>query len=70
MHDVVRPRVLLTNIADWKAVIEVHAEYFKDIRPVDMIMQTSRFANPEWLVEFKADAVMSDQTPVEKAGPG
>ncbi len=65
MQDVVRTRVLLTNIEDWKAVIDVRAEYFKNIRPVDTILQVSRFVNPEWLVEFEADAVVSDQTPVE-----
>ena len=63
MHDVVRTRVLLTNIDDWKAVIDVRAEYFKDIRPVDTIMQVSRFVNPEWLVEFEVDAVVSSQAP-------
>ena len=47
MQDVVRTRVLLTNIEDWKKVIEVRTEYFKDIRPVDTIMQVSRFVNPE-----------------------
>jgi enamine deaminase RidA (YjgF/YER057c/UK114 family) len=60
MNDVVRTRVILTNIDDWKSVIEVRAEYFKDIRPVDTIMQVTRFVNPEWLVEFEADAVVSD----------
>ena len=60
MEDVVRTRVLLTNIDDWKKVIEVRAEYFKDIRPVDTIIEVSQFVNPEWLVEFEADAVVSD----------
>ena len=69
MEDVVRTRVLLTNIEDWKKVIEVRAEYFKDIRPVDTIMQVSRFVNPEWLVEFEADAIVSDGTAPETVGP-
>lgn len=69
MEDVVRTRVILTNIDDWKTVIDVRAEYFKDIRPVDTIMQVSRFVNPEWLVEFEADAVVSDGSKVETVGP-
>jgi len=69
MEDVVRTRVLLTNIEDWKKVIEVRAEYFKEIRPVDTIMQVSHFVNPEWLVEFEADAVVSDGHPPEIVGP-
>jgi enamine deaminase RidA (YjgF/YER057c/UK114 family) len=58
LEDVVRTRVLLTNIDDWKAVIDVRAEYFREIRPVDTIMQVGRFVNPEWLVEFEVDAVI------------
>ncbi len=69
MKDVVRTRVILTNIDDWKQVIDVRAEYFKDIRPVDTIMQISRFVNPEWLVEFEVDAVVSDGTKPEMVGP-
>lgn len=68
MEDVVRTRVILTNIDDWKKVIDVRAEYFKEIRPVDTIMQVSRFVNPEWLVEFEADAVISDGTEPETVG--
>ena len=67
--DVVRTRVILTNIDDWKKVIEVRAEYFRDIRPVDTIMQVSRFVNPEWLVEIEADAVVSDGSAPETVGP-
>lgn len=58
LYDVVRTRVLLTNIEDWEAVIRVRAEYFADIRPVDTIMQVTRFVNQEWLVEFEVDAVV------------
>ena len=69
IEDVVRTRVLLTNIDDWKKVIEVRAEYFGKIRPVDTIIQVSRFVNPEWLVEFEADAVVSDGTEPTTIGP-
>ena len=60
LHDVVRTRVILTRIEDWKDVIKVRAEYFKDVKPVDTIMQVTRFINPEWLVELEADAIISD----------
>jgi len=60
LDDVVRTRVLLTNIDDWKAVIDVRAEYFRAIKPVDTIMQVGRFVNPEWLVEFEVDAVIRE----------
>lgn len=61
LHDVVGTRVLLTRIEDWETVIQVRAEYFRDVRPVDTIMQVARFVNPEWLVELEADAVVAEE---------
>ena len=58
LQHVVRTRVILTNIDDWKAAVDVRKQYFRDIRPVDTIMAIDRFVNPEWLVEFEADAVI------------
>jgi enamine deaminase RidA (YjgF/YER057c/UK114 family) len=58
MGQVVRTRILLTRIEDWRAVAAVHGEFFRDIRPVNTIMQVSRFIDPEWLVEIEADAVV------------
>jgi enamine deaminase RidA (YjgF/YER057c/UK114 family) len=60
LEDVVRTRVLLTDISNWKSAIDVRKEYFRDVRPVDTIMAVSGFVNPEWLVEFEADAVIAD----------
>ena len=60
LRDVVRTRILLTRIDDWQAVAGVHGEFFRDIRPVNTIMQVSRFIDPDWLVEIEADAVLDD----------
>lgn len=60
LRHVVRTRILLTRIEDWEAVAEVHGEIFRDIRPVNTIMQISRFIDPEWLVEIEADAMIDD----------
>jgi enamine deaminase RidA (YjgF/YER057c/UK114 family) len=57
--DVVRTRTLLTRIEDWEAVARVHGEVFGAIRPANTIMQVVRFIDPEWLVEFEADAVVT-----------
>ncbi len=59
-QDVVRTRIILTNIEDWKSVIDVRAKYCREAKPVDTIMQVTRFVNPEWLVEVEADAVVSE----------
>jgi len=58
MRDVVRTRILLTRIDDWQTVAAVHGEFFRDIRPVNTIMQISRFIDPDWLIEIEADAVV------------
>lgn len=60
LRDVVRTRILLTRIDDWQAVADVHGEFFRNIRPVNTIMQISRFIDPEWLVEIEADAVVDE----------
>lgn len=60
LDHVVRTRTLLTRIDDWQAVAAVHGEFFGAIRPANTIMQVSRFIAPDWLVEFEADAVVSE----------
>ena len=58
LQDVVRTRMLLTRIEDWKEIAKVRGEYFKDILPVDTIVEVSRFINPDWLIEIEVDAVV------------
>ena len=58
LEDVIRTRILLTRIEDWRAVAEVHGEFFRAIRPVNTIMQVARFIDPAWLVETEVDAVV------------
>jgi enamine deaminase RidA (YjgF/YER057c/UK114 family) len=57
--DVVRTRVILTHIDDWKEVIDVRARFCREAKPVDTIMQVTRFVNPEWRVEIEADAIVA-----------
>jgi enamine deaminase RidA (YjgF/YER057c/UK114 family) len=58
LSDVIRTRILLTRIEDWRAVAEVHGELFRDIRPVNTVLQVSRFIDSDWLVEIEVDAVV------------
>ncbi|GMG82205.1 RidA family protein [Paralimibaculum aggregatum] len=57
---VVRTRLILTDIEDWKAVVAVRARFCREAKPVDTIMAVSRFVNPDWLVEIEVDAVLHD----------
>lgn len=60
LQDIVRTRVILTDIENWKNAIEARKLYCLDARPVDTIMAINRFVNPEWLVEIEVDAVVPD----------
>ena len=57
ISDVVRTRIFLTQIDDWKAVGQVHGEFFKGVRPAATFVQVTRLIDPDWLVEVEADAV-------------
>ena len=59
LEDIVRTRVILTDIDLWKDAIEARKAFCKDARPVDTIMAVNRFVNPEWLVEIEVDAVVA-----------
>lgn len=60
LADVIRTRILLTRIDDWKAVAAVHGEFFRDVRPANTIVQVARLIDPDWLLETEMDAVALD----------
>jgi enamine deaminase RidA (YjgF/YER057c/UK114 family) len=61
LQQVVRTRTLLVRIEDWEAVAAVHGEFFGQIRPANTTIEVSRFIDPEWLVEFEADAIVDNE---------
>ena len=58
LDDVVRTRVMLTDITTWKDAARAHGEVFSEIRPACTFVEVSRFIDSEWLVELEADAVV------------
>lgn len=60
MEDVIRTRIILTDIAHWEDAARAHAEVFRDIRPVTTVMAVGAFVNPDWLVEIEAEAIVAD----------
>lgn len=58
LSDVVRTRIMLVDLSDWKEVAQVRGALFKDILPVDTVVEVSGFINPEWLIEIEVDAVV------------
>jgi len=59
LKDVVRTRIYLTDIGRWQEVARAHREAFGDVRPASSLLEISRLAEPEMLVEIEAVAVVS-----------
>jgi len=60
LEQVVRTRVMLTDIDTWREAARAHGECFGAIRPACTFVAVSRFIDPDWLVEVEADCVVED----------
>jgi reactive intermediate/imine deaminase len=58
LRDVVRTRVYLTDISRWVEAARAHREAFAEVRPASSMVEVSRLASPEMLVEIEAVAVV------------
>ena len=59
MEDVIRTRVMLTDITRWRDAARAHGEAFGAIRPASTFVGVARLIDPEWLVEIEADCVQA-----------
>ena len=53
--DVIRTRIMLTDIGRWKEAAP--AQVLRRDRPVSTFVQIAGFIDPEWLVKTEADCV-------------
>ena len=58
LNDVVCTRTYLVDIDTQDDFARAHHEAFGDIRPASTLVEVSRLASPEMLVEIEADAVI------------
>ena len=59
LDDVIRTRIMLTDISSWEEAAKAHGEFFSNIRPACTFVEVSRFIKEDWLVEIEADCVVS-----------
>ena len=57
LTNVVRTRMFVTNIEEWKSIGKAHAESFKGIQPASTMVEVKRLIQPELLVEIEANAI-------------
>lgn len=58
LTDVVRTRIMVTDMAYWEDVGRAHGEVFREVRPASSLFEVTRLVHDEWLVEIEADAVV------------
>jgi enamine deaminase RidA (YjgF/YER057c/UK114 family) len=56
--DVIRTRVMLTEIDSWREAARAHGEIFSSHRPACTFIEVARFIDPGWLVEVEMDCVV------------
>ena len=69
MHQVIRTRMFVTDMARFADVARAHKEFFADSPPASTVVEVRRLANPDMMIEIEADAyagTANSQTAVTK----
>ena len=61
LEHVVRTRMFVTDIDQWKEIARAHQEAFGEITPATSMVEVSRLIGPGMLVEIEADALIDDE---------
>jgi enamine deaminase RidA (YjgF/YER057c/UK114 family) len=60
MSDVVRTRMYVVDISQWKEIGRAHGEFFGEILPASTMVEVSGLVDPEMLVEIEAEAILME----------
>jgi len=55
LQNVIRTRVMLTDMSRWEEAARAHGEVFATVKPACTFVEVKGFINREWLVELEAD---------------
>jgi enamine deaminase RidA (YjgF/YER057c/UK114 family) len=58
LKNVIRTRVMLTDISAWEEAARAHGEFFSEVRPACTFAGVKEFIRKDWLVETEADCVL------------
>lgn len=59
LTDVVRTRIMLTDLSIWEEAARAHGESFSEIRPASTFVEVSGLIGSDWLVEMEADCLVT-----------
>ena len=65
LHDVIRTRVYLTRMDMFEEYAREHGRRFKEIQPVNTMVEVSALVHPDMLVEVEVDAYVRDDAAAE-----
>ena len=58
LSEVYRVRIYVTDINKAQEYMKAYSEFFKEIKPVTILVEVSALARPAHLVEIEADAII------------
>jgi enamine deaminase RidA (YjgF/YER057c/UK114 family) len=58
LSEVYRVRIYVTDIKQAQETMRAYSEFFKEIKPVTILVEISALARPAHLVEIEAEAIM------------
>jgi len=61
LSDVMRTRMYVTDIARWRELGSIHAEFFGINRPASTMVEVAALIEPHLQIEIEADAYLTDE---------
>lgn len=60
LKDIIRVRIYVREINDWKKVGKAFYEYFNNIKPAVTLVEVNSLIDPQLLVEMEATAIITE----------